>query len=380
VSSAAAPSGASTRTLVAALALGTLGAAALVMLPGLVAAVGAAFGLDTSQLGYFSSAELGGLTAGSVVGALISRRLGLRLATALGLITALLASLGSLFVNGFGSLLLVRAVAGLGSGVLVSIAYIIIGRSHHVTRNFSFYLISQGMLGAVALVALPTLNEAFGGRAIFGVLAVTFALALAFLSSLPKAFAAPSDQPRASGQVAGWIGIGALLLFFAAQGAIWSYLESIGTRSGHTGQAVASSIALSSLVGLSGPLLAAILGNRVGNVIPIIGGSVLSVAALGAFGVRLDLVAFALAACTFNFAWNFVIPFQLEIIAAADADGGVIGWAAPASFGGLALGPALAGLLLETSGLTSIMVLSGVLLLVSAAALVGIARGMSTRY
>ena len=72
--------------------------------------------------------------------------------------------------------------------------------------------------------------------------------------------------------------------------------------------------------------------------------------ALYLLGSSLTPLRFVLAACLFNAAWNLSVPYQLASIAAADPSGRVVGWAAPASLAGFAIGPPIAAFIMEAAG------------------------------
>jgi predicted MFS family arabinose efflux permease len=240
------------------------------------------------------------------------------------------------------------------------------GRSKQVDRNFSFYLICQLVFAAAALQWMPTFSIRLGVGGVFALLATLFAMALLLLRYLPSANESSSGHlHRARAGSAAWIGLAATLIYFVAQGAVWAYLELIGERGGIGRQAVATGVAVSTLVGLAGPTTAAALGPRFGRVAPLFVGLCMSLAALYLLSSSLDSIRFVGAACLFNVAWNFIAPYQIASIAAADRSGRVVGWAASASLAGLAIGPLVAALALDAASFAGVLWLSAGLCILS---------------
>jgi predicted MFS family arabinose efflux permease len=269
-------------------------------------------------------------------------------------------------VAAYWPLLVLRVVAGLGAGLVVAVCYVVLGQSKQVDRNFSLYLLCQGLFSAIILKALPSLARAIGVAGIFALLAALYAVALALCRFLPPGrYASGARISGARPSFAAWTGLGAVLAFFIAQGAVWAYLELIGVRSGVDASSVATGLALSTLVGMSGPLAAAILGSRFGRALPLLAGSCMALIALALLSSSMDAIRFALAACLFNIAWNFSIPYQLSALAAVDSTGSVVGWAASASFAGLAIGPPIAAVALDAEGSVGVLWLSAGLCVLS---------------
>jgi MFS family permease len=116
-------------TVAAILAIGTLGVAVLLVLPGLVGVLKQGYGFNDSQLGYLSSADLGGLTLGSALGARFVPNVGIRRGALGGLLVAAIANAATVLSSAFWPLLTLRIVAGLGAGLAVAVCYIVLGRS-----------------------------------------------------------------------------------------------------------------------------------------------------------------------------------------------------------------------------------------------------------
>ena len=363
------------RAVAAALTLGTLSIAVLLLLPGLVSALAQEYHFNDRELGLFSMTDLGGLTLGSLLGAQVLARVGVRRGAQWGLFVAAAANALSVAVLPSHSVLVLRFVAGLGAGLPVAACYWVLGRSRHIDRNFSIYVVCQGLFGAMALKLVPTLVQAIGVGGVFGALATLYVAALILPGWFPTSGEVAATGATRVGGVA-WSGLAAIFVFFVAQGALWGYLELIGLRAGVPPPSVESSVSLSVVIGMSGPFTAAVVGGRFGRLGPLIAGTVMTLIALLLLGSPLDPLRYAIAACLFNIAWNFTIPYQLAVLADADGSGKAVVWAAPAALAGLAVGPSVAAVVLGGGGLEAVLWLCAALCVGS---LIGLTPGMRRR-
>jgi MFS transporter, DHA1 family, inner membrane transport protein len=350
-----------------AIAIGTLSVAIPTVLPGLVGILQQGFGFNDSQLGYLSSANLAGMTVGSMLGAHWIPRIGIRRGTEIGLLITAVASAAVIVAGSYWPLLVLLLIGGLGAGLMVTGCYIVLGQSRHVERNFSFYLICQQVLGAAALWGMPALPSTVAVRGVFGTLAGLLIVALLFARHLSLARYGGTRQPDGvqAADKAAWIGLGALLIYYISEGAVWAYLELIGERGGVPRQVVATALVVCTLAALVGAAAAAAIGPRFGRARLVLTGLAAGLASLYLLGSTLSSARFILAACLFNGAWNFSTPYLLASIAAVDRSGNVMSWTASASLAGFSLGPLMAAVALQTVSLTGVLGLSAGLCLIS---------------
>ena len=338
--------------VISSLIVGTLGAAVLLILPGLVGVLHEGYRFSDAQVGYLSSAALGGLTLGAAVGARLVPALGVTRSARISILLAAAAQFAMVPVHAFTPLLILLVLGGLGSGAMVTVSYVVLGQTQSVERNFGLFVIGQLLFGAAAMPVMPMIASVAGVGGTFillGALFLAALLLLRYLSVSPSAAPAVTSATLA-GAAAGGLAIAAIVAVFfysVALGAVWAYLQLIGEGGGLTPQDAASGVAIATLVGVSGPIAATALGARFGRVVPLFAGTFLGVAAMYMLTVSPSGVAFIIAASAFCAAWNFTVPYQLACVALVDASGRAIGWAAPVSLAGLALGPFGATFVLE---------------------------------
>lgn len=364
------PTTSSQRAVGAAWLAGTLSAAVLLMLPALLARLAEELSLTETQLGVFSFADLGGLTAGAAFGAHLLIKVGLRRLVRCGFALAALANLGCVPVTHYETLLVLRIGAGIGAGLVLAAVYVVLGHARRVDRSFAIFLLCQGIFSAMTLKSVPPVTELVGLGGVFAALAVLYAAAIWPMSALPSGAQGVHHQTaRPRPQLAAYAGLAGILVFFMAQGGVWAYLELIGTRGGVDSISISNGLALSTLVGLLGPLTAAVIGQRWGRALPLCLGLGTTLLALSLLGSRLDGSLFTLAACLFNVAWNFTIPYQLATLSRAGAASHTVAWAASISLCGLAVGPLVIAFAYRAQGFHGVLWLSGVLCVASVAAL-----------
>jgi predicted MFS family arabinose efflux permease len=351
------------RAVAAATVLGTLGAAVLLVLPGLVGALKVRYGFADTELGYLSSGHLAGLTLGSAAGARLIAMLGIKRTVWLGLILAAAANLAAVPVRTYWPLLACNIAAGLGAGTAVAVCVFVLARSSQVDRYFGIYTVSQLVFGAIALHWMPAFSSAVGIQGMFALLSALFALSLLLTRYLPTSIESPADSV-ANGtrtHAAAWIALVAIVIYFSGQVAVWAYLELLGDHDELPRQTVASAIALSSLVGIAGPLIVTFIGARFGRAMPLLLGLCVSLAALYRFSGSPDASQFVVAVCLFSIAWNFCSSYQPGLIADADPSGRAVRWVAFATLAGIAIGPSAGALVLEDASFDAVLWVSGAL-------------------
>jgi predicted MFS family arabinose efflux permease len=309
------------------------------------------FGVGEAGAGALGSLELGGLAASSLV---LAPRVGRVSRRRLAIWGALWACAGhgfSALADSFSILALARLVAGLGEGAAIAAANSAAASARDPDRLFAKASVLGGLIAAAILVVLPYAIEPWGHLGGFGAVAGISALCVPFLLWLP---ALPGSASAAGGlpgrNLLGIATLGAILLFSAAQGAIWAFSERIGIAIGFSREEVGLALGVTTLAGLVGGVIAAVLGTRGGR-------ALLLTVGLGANVVTTWMVVMAgsselyLAGLFFwSVAFYFALPYLLGTAAALDSLGRWAAAAAGASAVGMALGPGVAGLLVSDSG------------------------------
>jgi predicted MFS family arabinose efflux permease len=104
---------------------------------------------------------------------------------------------------------------------------------------------------------------------------------------------------------------------------------------------------MASLLGIAGALSATLLGGRKQFRLLLIGGYAVMIAGILMLTGSPDETRFTLAALGFKYAWTFALPFILASLASIDRNGQLMSLVNLVIGGGLALGPLIAGRMIE---------------------------------
>jgi predicted MFS family arabinose efflux permease len=332
--------------LVTGAALGNLGANLMpVLLPGMAER----FHLSNASAGTVATAQLLATALAALVVASRAARPGrVRLGT-LGLV-AVTAGFGMAFAAPNLAVLTVgNVLAGAGLGVVYAAAMAAITATDDTDRTSAVAVVGATVVLAVFVIALPAVNDAWGGTAGFAVLAVCCVPAFWLVRALPDA-AEPSREPTPAVPVPVTFLLSVAVLGAVDQG-IWSYSAVLGET--HTGMAtdtVSVVLSVASIASLAGAGLSALTAGRVAR-LPMIATLVI-VGALAKLVIAAVPLAFAyvVAMVTWQICFMGLLVQVLAVAAAADRSGRWVASAGGALAIGGALGPAPAGWVLDSSG------------------------------
>jgi hypothetical protein len=192
-------------------------------------------------------------------------------------------------------------------------------------------------------------QKVFGAAAAFEGMAVVCLASCLLLPWLPRGNSAASTHAGGAAffsrhlAVAGLIGV---LLYFIAQGAVWSYFERIGSASGVDAQVIGNAMGISSFAGVGGAFAALLLVSQMGRVWPLIGSGVISIASFWMLRGRVSGTELVVAGILFNFGWNLAQPLLSGICSDADSKGRVVVAMGCIQTVGFGIGPAMTATLL----------------------------------
>jgi len=176
------------------------------------------------------------------------------------------------------------------------------------------------------------------------------------------------DRPRIQfGPLA--LTLGAVFLFQLANMALAAYVIELGRRSGLTTDFASAAVGASSWVSIIGAVLVVALGVRMGRWWPLLIGMALAVVGTIAFHWSADPIVYIAANCITGSAWAFIIAYLLGMAAEFDRGGRSAAAAGFISKMGLASGPFIAGVLLETTSYDLLINAASVALVLSAFAM-----------
>lgn len=328
------------------------GLLALIALPFMVGANMQTLGLDESQAGLLSTIEFAGVFVTSVLlapkVAVIDRR---KVAIG-GAAIVVIANLASAMWGSYESLMVLRALAGLGAGLALAPGNATVANAEqpekfavHMTVMFVFVM-------AIITKIFGPIGEAYGQTGIYLALAGTVTVLSPLLLFMPPSapeqeFVAAHKTDRGHFSIFDLGGIAILFAFFCfslRDTISWAFLASTGMEAGLTEAEVGSLLANSALFGLVGPLLATLIGARFGLRLPLLAGILVS-------GLVTYLISqssnnaelYSVSILFWVGSYFFCLAYLTALAAEMDVEGRVAAAAGSALMVGLFVGPSLGG-------------------------------------
>ena len=308
-------------------------------------------GLTETQAGYLFSLEMAGYALSSALVFVVITRVNWRHILLAGVLMIVSANIISIYLNEYAGLAAIRFMAGLGAGLLMNITMVSIALTLNIDRNYGFWAVLQLIVGAAGLYLLPGFIPAYGLAAPFLTITVLALLVLPLVKRFPEngraAGATPGKHNKLFLGLAGLLGI---FIYYGGQAAVWAYIERVGIAAGIDPVSVGSVLSASLLAAVLGAALATWLGDRWGRRLPVVASMVCSATGISLLWGVQSVYPYFIAACLFNAAWYFCLPYLSAIIANIDTDGRLVIGLAIVFPSALAAGPALTTWVLAGAG------------------------------
>jgi len=268
----------------------------------------------------------------------------LRLIATLASLALVLADLAILRASG-PSILALRAAAGAAEGLLLWITVGMIARTVTPERWAGVFFTSQVLAQlALAVVLAAWVMPRFGANGGFAALAAASLVGIAPALVCPRRFAPLPTAPGEGGAppLRGWIALGAILIYMAANGAVSVYLQPLAHQAG-LGADVARTALWTSLVAqVAGAAAATALAGRVRYFTVFMITTVAFLIVWYVFGRRSPAWLFIAANALAGLVFLFLAPFIVPLIIDADPSRRAAMQSGAAQLLGGALGPLLA--------------------------------------
>jgi len=341
-------------------------------------------GLQPAQIGDLFSVELAAMSLATIPAWWWQSRLNWRLVARVAAVIFILANLASIWADTFTALFWLRFVSALGGGTLMVLCLSSAVASSNRDRTYGLWVSGQLLLAAVALWVLPDVFARFDLKALYIGLAALLVLLFPLTGAFPDA--APSVKPsiqagaQGSGLISITLALVAVLLFYIGLISVWAFVGVIADAASIPGENTGQILSVATIMGIVGSLSATFIGNRgVRSVWLLLGYGLMALSVALLFGMP-GVVRFTLAAMIFKYVWTFVLPFIVSCIADMDRNGQLVNSMNLVIGGGLAIGPALAGRMLQPDTTLGWMGLSGMLAFSVICLLVSFALLMFSRY
>ncbi|MAA85164.1 MAG: MFS transporter [Halieaceae bacterium] len=324
-----------------------VGYSVLVALPAINGAWVDQLGFSQVEVNRVASADLLGLFIGAVMTSALIRTWDRQALTYLGIALAIAAnSLCTQYVD-YQMTLILRFVAGLGSGFYTAVAVAGLGAHSKPREAFNWMLLAFAISQFLELQLIPHLS--MNGVYLFFI--ATYVVTLPFVRLIPKT-SAPAPIIEASSEkqrppLLAWVGIGAIVIAYINIGAYWSNIELAAEAAGLDGDWSAQVIAWSVLLSFVGCFVAMWTLKRFDYDRPLLFTFVLMVLAAGLLAVKITAALFVFSVAMFNFLWIFIDVYQMGGVSVADRTGSAAAFIPGAQGLGQTAGPFAASVMLE---------------------------------
>ena len=347
----------------------------LMTAPAVAAQLASQWQLSPSHIGDLFSVELGAMSLATLPALWWLKRVNWRLAALVAAVLFIVANLLSTGAETYTDLLLARFVSALAGGSLMIICLASAATTANPSRVYGLWVMGQLVVGAVGLAVLPGLFERYGLNACYLILAGLMTVLLPLVRGFPSGSPAPEATNILSAPGSRWraaLGIGAILAFYISLGGVWTFIGALATSAGISPQQSGEVLAIATVMGIAGAASVSLIGARLPRAVLLLMGYALMAAAVLLLLGQPALLRFALAALLFKFTWTFVLPLILACLADLDHSGKLMNASNLVIGGGLAIGPAIAGRLIEASGgFTALLIGGAVITLVSLVMILG---------
>lgn len=340
------------RLLTAIIIFAAIAPGILMTAPAIAAQLASQWLLTPAQIGHLFSTELGAMSLATLPAWWWISRVNWRRVAALAAAVFIAGNLASAWVSDFSLLLGLRFAASLAGGTLMILCITCAAGTANPSRVYALWVLGQLVLGVVGLLVLPPLFAHFGLMVVYLILAAIMLCCLPLIGSFPSGFhpRQSAAHSTAAPRLRKILAVLAVLTFYISLSAVWTFIGSIAAAAGlspvHSGQVLATA----TLFGIVGAGAAALISvGRGGNRLIWLGYGLLLAGIVLLIREPL-LLRFAVAAVLFKFTWTFVLPFILARVAGLDNNGKLMNNINLVIGGGMAIGPTLAGYLIESSG------------------------------
>ena len=358
----------SMKLLVATLVIHTVGPQTVIVLPGFVQGLVEYVGFSDQQAGVIASAEMWGMASATLIMMYLFSRVAWRKIFAISLLLMLVGNLASMFASGLYAYCSCRFLVGLGGGAIVAVSYAVFGLTSKADRNFGLGIMFVLVYGAVVFPLMPGLLSAMGMNGVLLFFASLAAIALFFVRYMPDSGEEHQDKDENAVKISdglGYLALAAMLVYFIANFAVWSYFFRLGVEAGLTEQVVGNGLSVSQFLGIAGAFTAALLGSRYGRIMPLSAGILGAGLVVLIFLGSVNAIVFTVIACVFNYCWNMTHPYLLAAMASFDPSGKMVVYATAMQFIGISVGPALGAALIINNSFDPVILVGAGLFLVS---------------
>jgi len=341
--------------------LAAAGALVFNTFPQVLSAIAVQFSMGEAEVGSLISAYMGGFALLSLFAPVWMPRLPWKITAIVGY---LLLGGGVILLNQVSKndVTSVMFFMGLGSSILFTISLGVLSAAKDPDRGFGLKLTAEMLLGAIFIFIVANLIAGQFGYSgfVYGLLTLYIITGLGIfwlpINFLKMEVKESDSNPEFNGiNYAALFATVALFFFAGAYTGVWGFISFIGAEHGISEDAINSVLTLALLAGICGALLCAWMGDRFGQLIPLLAGMFIMVTAIVLLIYSKSLFIFVLAVCLINAFLQFVLAFQMGLVAQVDHSGRYVVMLAFVLSLSAALSGELMGAFIESVGINTAM-------------------------
>jgi len=305
-------------------------------------------GYGDAEIGYLASAELGGMFLASLFVAATVNRLNRRMAAVAGLLVSLVINIMAGAVTDYWFFMMLRIIAGFGSGICYSIAVANLAGTRNKARNYSFMIFTLVACNALELYFLPDIAAAFGVAGIFYVFAALNLISLFFVRNVAASCTLKKAETAAPvvsvvSPIYSWLCIAAVVCFYICISSFWAYIERLGVTQGFTSDFIATTLSLTTLFSLAGCYFAYRVSKVMGQSLPLVLTLLIISITIFCMAFMPSQAVYFAGLLIYQLLWNSIDIYQLGTLSNIDPTGRYVALVSGASGLGQMIGPAGAG-------------------------------------
>ncbi len=307
-------------------------------------------GFTEEQVGRVAGADLGGLSLGAIITAVIISRSNRKFLILLSASIAILANYLCTLFQDYETVFWLRTMSGVGSGIYTAVAVAALGATIKPTRAFNWMLFAFAFSQALEMHLLPQ----FTMNGIYWFFIGCFAFSLLFVAWAPSyahtkqnSLDAPADvlQPSVPSYIP-WLCLGAIFVTYINIGAYWTYIELASLDAGVPEKWIGDVLVWASFLSIVGCAFATVVSNRFGLARPLATALIAMTIIVGMLASGISNYNIIVSVFMFNFLWIFIDVYQMSTVAVVDPKGSYAALMPGAQGLGQIVGPNIAGSIL----------------------------------
>lgn len=315
-------------------------------------------GMGPQDAGFLLSIELCTISLVCMGASVFVGRLPKRTLALCGAAIAVLGNVVSLQGHDFGSLVIARAIAGTGYGLATAAGNAVVASAVEPAPLYDKKMMLFALTQLLVDIVVPSVTQYLGPRGFFGFMILTNLLLIPLILRLPQGvhkIEMVVDE-RSGSQKRGWKVATVLILslaviFAVRESAYWGFLERFGAAASVSAAMVGLVVGIGTVPSVIAPRLATILRARFGEIVPTVLGVFLEGVVLYLLSATGSKVLFLILLLVWPVFYCYTVPLLMGVAARLDNQGRIIAMAAGALQIAFAIGPALAGAIVQKAGL-----------------------------